>query len=292
MELINKVQSKIDKTIKYVFKTHDGLIMETTYIDNNTGKDIICVSCQSMCAQGCKFCHLTDYVGWLKLRNFEYREINESVDYIYGDLNLKDNNRTLLISYMGCGEPLANADNVSDSMILLNGEYSNIRFGMATSLPKTKWKEFFQLIQVVKDMKIPLKVHLSLHYTNDEVRRQWMPNALDIKPALSAMSFYKEITGNAVEIHYAMIAGVNDSIVDIGWLNYFLRDRGFNIKFLRYNEKESLDEKPSELDTCKEFKLNMFLNGIDSEIYEAPGKDVGASCGQFLFDEYNIKKDE
>ena len=67
--LSTKEHSKVDKTIKYVFKLHDGLIMETTYIDNNTGKDIICVATQTMCGMGCSFCHLTDYIGVLKNRN-------------------------------------------------------------------------------------------------------------------------------------------------------------------------------------------------------------------------------
>jgi len=290
MELVEKVGSNIDKTIKYVFKLHDNLIMETTYIDNNTGKDIICVSCQTMCAQGCKFCHLTDYIGVLPLRNLDKREITDSVDYIYSDLKLKNNNRTLLISYMGCGEPLANVGEVLTSMTLLDSDYENIRFGLATSLPKNRWTEVTYFTQYVKEMRLPVKVHLSLHYTTDEIRYEWMPNSLDIRPCLDLMNVYKNLTKNNVEIHYALINGVNDTIEDQIRLSGMLQNFDFNVKFMLYNEKESLEEKASNLDKYNEFTKLLNVAGVKHEYYEAPGKDVGASCGQFLFDKYDIKQ--
>ena len=116
MELKDKVSSKVDKTIKYVFKLNDGAIIEVTYIDNGTDKDIICVASQTMCNMKCSFCHLTDHIGNIKLRDVTSAEINETVDIIYKDLSLDKNERRLHISFMGCGEPLANLSEVEKSM--------------------------------------------------------------------------------------------------------------------------------------------------------------------------------
>lgn len=288
MELLDKIKSSQDLTVKYIFKLEDGLIMETTYIDNLTVKDIICVSCQTMCAMGCTFCHLTDYIGILKLRNITSEEIITSVNFIYEDLKLKDNNRTLLISYMGSGEPFLNLNFVIDSIIDLMGEYEHIKFGLATSLPKGQWEGIFKLAKVVKDHEIPLKLHLSLHYTNDIDRNKMMPNALDIKASIAALEFYKQITGNPVEIHYTMIKGVNDTNHDVWTLTDLLKHRSIPVKFLRFNSKESNTNQGAEEKTIYAFRELLFKSGIETEYYEPPGKDVGASCGQFLFDQYEI----
>lgn len=285
MKLLSKVKSQEDKTVKYVFKLHDNIISEATYIDNNTGKDIICVSCQTMCAMGCTFCHLTDNIGKLKLRNLTKYEIVESVDYIIKDLNLK--NRTLLISYMGCGEPLQNFSEVYDSMVMML-DYPNIRFGLSTMLPKSRWMNLFELAKRVKEMNIPLKVHFSLHYTNDERRKEMMPSSTKIKASISALEFYKQYTGQSVEVHYTLIKDENDSDTDITNLIHILKGREIPIKFLRFNSKESSHNEGAEKATIKTFRVMLEEFGVKTEYYEPPGKDVGASCGQFLFDQYQL----
>ena len=286
MELFNKVKSTVDKTVKYVFKLEDNLIIESTYIDNNTGKDIICIASQTMCAMGCTFCHLTDYLSKLKLRNLKHQEIVDSVNYICKDMNIGTGERPLLISYMGSGEPLLNLANVQESMLTFMSEYSNIRFGLSTMLPKEKWGTLFNMAQAVKKFKIPLKIHVSLHYTKDEQRNRMMPNATDIKATISALEFYKEITGNEVEVHYTLIKGENDTDEDGFNLVKLLDRRGIPIKFLRFNDKSTSPNKRTEMERISIFRKGLELRGVKTEYYEPPGKDVGASCGQFLFDQY------
>ena len=123
MNLLEKIHSKTDNTIKYIVMTQDNLIIELSYINKNDGKDIICVPSQTSCKMKCKFCHITDATDKLINRNLTSQEIKESVDNIYNDLNLSLNPKTLLISYMGCGEPLLNYKQVKDSMLLLRIVY-------------------------------------------------------------------------------------------------------------------------------------------------------------------------
>ena len=284
LSLVEKVKSNIDKTVKYVFKTKDNLIVEVNYIDNNTGKDIICVASQTMCSMACSFCHLTDYIGKIKLRNLTSSEIVDSVTYIVDDLKL--NQRTLLISYMGCGEPLLNYPNVEKSILVLMKIYSNIRFGLSTMLPKGNWKAIIEAAQHVSHFEIPLKMHLSLHYTQDAHRNEKMPNATNIKASIAALEFYKEITGQPVEVHYTLIKNENDSDDDISNLKQLLKNRGIGIKFLRFNDKASSQNEKTEITRIYTFMEVLRAHGITAEYYEPPGKDVGASCGQFLFDQY------
>jgi len=291
LTLKRTVHSKVDNTIKYVFSRRDDSVMELSYINKNDGKDIICVPCQTMCNLGCKFCQATDYIGKIQTKPIMGVEISEAIRYIYNDLNLIANPKTLLVSFMGMGEPTLNSKNVIDAMMLIKCEYENIytRFAFATSLPDFLVVEFFEMARLIKFHNLPVKLHISLHYTNDELRKEWMPKALDIKSTLAAANFYKVFTGNPVEIHYALISGVNDSYSDAAELAHLLKKTGFNVKFLLYNEKKSLEAHASDIEKFKSFRSILDMSeSIDSEYYIPPGSDIGSSCGAFLMDEYIV----
>jgi 23S rRNA (adenine2503-C2)-methyltransferase len=245
MTFLEEVKSKLDNTLKYIFKTEDGLIVEFSYINKEDGKDIICIPCQTMCLMGCKFCHTKEFIGKIKCKSLSCDDMYDGVKFIYDELSL--GKRVLLVSYMGCGEPLLNVENVVNSMIDIRGrlEAPLVRFAVATSIPKSNWIDFFDLTDRIKDNNLIVKIHLSLHYTIDQIRKEWMPRSLNIIPSLAAADFYRKLTNNPVEIHYALIGGINDTEQDAILLTNFLKDRDFNIKFLFYNEKPELDVKAS-----------------------------------------------
>ena len=126
MKLLKVVKSEEDLTIKYIFQTESSLelktsqsVIEFSYINKNDGKNIICLPSQTMCNLGCKFCHTTDFIGKIPVRGVLSEELVEGIKYIHNDQNFKNNPKVLLISFMGCGEPILNVDNVINSMIEL-----------------------------------------------------------------------------------------------------------------------------------------------------------------------------
>lgn len=88
------------------------------------------------------------------------------------------------------------------------------RFALATSLPKHCWNKLIDLSMLGKKHGDKLKVHFSLHYTTDEMRSQYMPHAMDIETSLKTLDLYQQVTGGEVEIHYALMDGINDTIDD------------------------------------------------------------------------------
>lgn len=291
MRFLEIVKSTEDNTKKYIFKLDDTLddkIVEFSYINKNDGKDIICVPSQTMCNLACKFCQTTDYIGKIKTRNLTVNELYYGVTFIVSHLNLSANNRPLLISYMGCGEPILNVDNIVQSMKqfkkMENEGIPYVRFAIATSIPRNNWTQFFHLTNRIKEDNLPVKIHLSLHYTTDELRRQWMPSSLEIEPSIACVDFYHKHTGNPVEIHYALIDGVNDTKEDAIRLTDLIKGKDFNVKFLFYNEKESLDYHASNITKIKVFRMHLVDSFIPFEYYVPPGLSIGASCGSFLMD--------
>jgi 23S rRNA (adenine2503-C2)-methyltransferase len=290
MKLIDTVKSKVDKTVKYIFRMDDGLITEMAYIDNGSNKDIICVSSQTACAMGCKFCHTTDVIGKVKIRNITAEEIVRGIRVVCNEQNLHKNQRMLLISYMGCGEPLLNVDNILTSMDMLFAIYGKIRFAVATMIPATHWVKFFEFTNYIESKKLPVKVHLSLHSAIEETRQYLIPNALSIIPSLDALNFYRTMTGNSVEIHYSLIKDVNDTRKELEELWFYIGDYGFPVKFMPYNKKDSLSFEVGSFDMVKwtyaQAKYQYRNFDSEYEFYNPPGIDVGASCGQFLFEYY------
>jgi 23S rRNA (adenine2503-C2)-methyltransferase len=284
-ELLKKVYSKEDATVKFIFRSPE--IIEFSYINKSDGKDIICAPTQTSCRLGCKFCFLSDYK--LPVRNLRPDEIVQPIDHVIKDLALlkgKKRNRVLLISFMGCGEPLLNLENVIESAKLIRDKYWKkydvVRFAIATLVPKPALLE--RLTEEVIENGLSLKLHLSLHSPCDKKRKALMPGASGVKESVDLLEQFMKRTGNSAEIHYAMIDGVNDRDEDLVGLIFLFANRNIPIKFLIYNEKPSLELKESQ--RVAYFRERLAEYGIKTEFYIPPGRDVGSSCGQFLMEYY------
>ena len=59
LTILQKYSSKIDKTKKYIFETHDGKIVESVYLSSKVN-NTICISTQIGCKMGCNFCASRD----------------------------------------------------------------------------------------------------------------------------------------------------------------------------------------------------------------------------------------
>jgi 23S rRNA (adenine2503-C2)-methyltransferase len=291
MKLIRRIDSAKDAVSKYIFRTADRCVIEASYIDNGTGKDIVCVPTQTFCCLGCRFCHTTEHRGKVPYRNLTQHEIYEAVTHV-ADCN--NHQPLFLVSYMGCGEPALNPVGTIESMKMLRHRWEafpqDIRFGLATSLPRGCEPKFHWMTVSLGRLDLALalrmKLHLSLHYTTDALRKKWMPKSLPIVTSLDLASRFQRDTENPVEIHYALIRDLNDTRDDAERLARLLQGRDFNVKFLHYNERPGIDVEASAMAKFDIFKAVLAKSGIESEYYVPPGLDIGASCGQFLLDYY------
>ncbi len=286
MQLLEVIRSKTDKTIKFVFLSC-GQVIEFSYINKDDGKDIICAPTQTACNLGCKFCYLSDIK--LPVRNLEPYEIVASVNFIVEKLQLhegKNTNSVLLVSYMGCGEPLLNIANVIEASCqvqdLMKDRYQTVRFAVASLIPSLSLMEKF--IGLVKKTGLKIKFHLSLHSPDPMIRKGLMPSAELIEESIELVEKYICQTGNSAEIHYALIKNINDRDRDAEALVALLTEKPISVKFLAYNAKPTLDFEESE--RVEYFQKKLETIGVKTEFYRLPGWDIGSSCGQFLMDYY------
>jgi 23S rRNA (adenine2503-C2)-methyltransferase len=281
MEILDTIKSN-DGATKRVVRYEDGLIGEVTYVDY-PNKDIVCVPTQVACKMGCAFCHLSNVD--LESRNLRAYEMEQLIDVAVHDVAFR---RPLVVSFMGSGEPLLNYREMVWAMYTEHTcrEPGEVRFAFATMIPRGAGRNLLLLADAIKEFDLPVKCHLSLHFTDDVTRRQYMPQASDIKTSLGLLESYVDITGNAAEIHYTLMDGINDGDKDLAGLAREVRP-DIGIKILHYSQNPKLDTDVSpRVDTFVEELKKM---GYKAEYYKPNGLDIGSSCGQFDLSRYKRK---
>jgi 23S rRNA (adenine2503-C2)-methyltransferase len=282
MQILDVVRSVEDLTTKLVF-SDEGVVYEVSALNKGDGKDILVVPTQTSCKLGCQFCHLTGLN--ILVKNNSREKLVEMVRLSVEHLKLQESsNKTLLISYMGAGEPLMNVEEMvaSAEIIAKTGTHEVIRFGVATLIPGEK--PFREFTRRVKESGLNFKLHWSLHSVDEMERRVLMPAALGLTKSAELVNNYVRETGRAAEIHYTLMANVNDRPQDVAYLSEMVKDKSINIKLLRFSPREEVDLRESE--RVATFRAMLKLEGFSSEVYSPPGRDIGSSCGQFRLDDY------
>ena len=159
-----KLVSKIDGTVKYLFRLFDGSCIESVLMKYKHG-NTLCISSQVGCYMGCKFCAST--IGG-KLRDLYPSELLGQVIVAGADSGERVSN----IVMMGIGEPLDNFDNVVKFLRLVNHPdglnigYRHISLstcGIVTGIYK------------LAEVDLPITLSISLHAATDEKRSAIMP---------------------------------------------------------------------------------------------------------------------
>lgn len=272
-----KLVSKLDGTIKYLFRLYDGACIESVFMRYNHG-NTLCISSQVGCRMGCKFCAST--IGG-RVRNLLPSELLGQVIAAEKDSGERISN----IVMMGIGEPLDNYDNVVKFLKLVNAEGGlNIGFrhislstcGVVTGILKLAEEEF------------PLTLSISLHAANDEKRSEIMPvnNKWKISELLSACVAYYKKTGRRISFEYTLISGKNDSTKDAEELGKLLKNafRGtgapIHVNLIRVNEVAETGFKKGTEESVKLFAGKLSEFGIVATTRRRLGADVNAACGQ------------
>ena len=274
MKIKEIVQSKDQVSRKYIQETNDNHRIETMYVDQSN-KNIICFSTQVGCNMGCKFCY-----NGLKnnfIRNLTFEEICNQIENVLYSENIK-NNKPILFSAMGIGEPLLNYDNLILSFHYLNNKYTNSRFALATC--GVNMKCILRLVDDLKDVD-NFKLTISLHSANQNKRKSIMPMSTNLNSLVETVKTYKEISGKKVEWNYVLFADINDSKNDAREL-FELLGKDEYIKINRFNKVEI-----SSLAGSK--KVDGFISELKKynmqvEYYETNGEDINGACSQMISD--------
>lgn len=270
-EIENKYVSKIDETVKYLFRLYDGEYIESVIMKYKYGYTI-CVSSQVGCKMGCKFCAST--LAGFK-RNLSASEIEGQLHAAQKDLGIRISNIVL----MGIGEPLDNYDNVIKFLRNVNDENGlnismrNITLSTCGIIPN-----IYKLME--EDLQITLTI--SLHAPNDEIRSRTMPvnDKWNIDEVIKACKDYAYKTNRRVSFEYTLIKDVNDTEECALELSRRLNGMLCHVNLIPVNNVEERKNIRSTDDSINKFMHLLKKNGINATIRRTLGSDINASCGQ------------
>jgi len=270
-EVIRKQESKLDGTIKYLWRLSDGNCVETVLMRYHYGNSV-CISTEVGCRMGCAFCAST--LGGL-VRKLEPYEMLDQVLFTQVDSGLPIGHIVL----MGIGEPLDNFDNVMRFLELVNSPE-----GMNISMRHISLSTCGLVpgIDRLAEQKLQLTLSVSLHAPTDEIRNTIMPvnKAYPTEELLSACRRYYEKTNRRISFEYAMINGVNDTEEAARILIKQLKGLPAHMNLIPLNHVEESPLKPSTKQAVSKFQKILEDAGIPATVRRTLGSDIDASCGQ------------
>ena len=271
LQIIDVFTSGIDGTQKYLFRLHDGNIIESVLMKYKHGNSV-CVSSQVGCRMGCRFCAST--LGGLT-RNLLPGEI---LDQVY-QIQKYSGERVSNLVLMGTGEPLDNYDNVVKFIRMLSDEHGlnisqrNITVSTCGIVPR--------IYDLAKE-KLQITLALSLHAATQEKRMELMPIAYkyNLNDVIEACRYYYEQTGRRLTFEYSLVGGVNDTEKDVQQLVSLVGGLNCHINLIPVNPIKERSYVQSNARVVANFKTKLEKCGINATIRREMGRDIGGACGQ------------
>ena len=276
VQVIETIRSKLDGTVKLLYRLHDGHIIEGVLMRYKYG-NTLCVSTQVGCRMGCKFCASTlDGCA----RSLTPGEMLGQIVAANGVLAAQEAGQKVgNIVLMGSGEPFDNYDNVVKFLRILRME-GGLCIGMRSVSLSTCG--LVPNMRRFAEENLPVTLSLSLHAPNDAIRQQTMPIArvYSMDEVLDACRYYIEKTGRRVIFEYALVHGVNAGPEHAAELAGRLRGMQCHVNLIPLNAVKErglmgVSEREVEL-----FKKELEKRNISVTRRREMGDDIEGACGQ------------
>ena len=278
LQLAERHDSQLDGATKLIFRTGDGLLIESVLLRAGTGRTSLCISSQVGCAAACRFC-ATGQMGIA--RNLSTAQILDQV--VQANQLLRDEDRRVRnIVFMGMGEPLHNPANVTEAITALSSpllfDYSPQRLLVSTvGIPDEMVRLDDQFPQV--------NLALSLHSADQVERQELIPLAksVSLTRLRETLLQLKLSTKRRIMIEYLMLAGRTDRDSDAEKLIAFLKNIPAHVNLIPYNSIDGADHLTGSTQEARErFGHRLKEAGFPVTIRYSLGADIAAACGQLI----------
>jgi 23S rRNA (adenine2503-C2)-methyltransferase len=263
-------QESKDGTIKTLFKTADGHPVEAVLMRYRDGRRSLCLSSQSGCPLTCTFCATGSMAFG---RNLTASEILDQA------LHFRRLTEVDHAVFMGMGEPMLNLDEVLGVARRLPDLGITHR---RTTISTVGWLP--GLRRFVDEVGEPIRLALSLHAPDDELRSRIMPvnEKYPIADVLAECRRSAEATNRRVFVEYVMLAGVNDSPEQGQALAALLGRDHFKVNLIPYNPTGLYEG--SSRDRIAAFRHELERGRVPVTVRLTRGRDIEAACGQLAAD--------
>jgi 23S rRNA (adenine2503-C2)-methyltransferase len=282
------------QTRKVLFRLRDDNSIESVRMDYHDRRTA-CISTQAGCGMGCIFC-ATGQMGLT--RNLSPGEIVAQVLALAREIRLQEIERAGAMAVqaqiaehpisnvvlMGMGEPLANYAATWQAIETLTDERG---YNLGARHVTLSTVGLVPGIQRLAEETLPINLAVSLHAADDELRRQLVPVAAryPLEELRAAVRAYAEKTRRRVTIEYALIDGVNDSLVQARGLAGLLAGLLCHVNLIPLNPTPGSPLQPSPRQQVDAFRQELQWAGIPTTVRMRRGIDIEAGCGQLRWRE-------
>jgi 23S rRNA (adenine2503-C2)-methyltransferase len=281
--------SSLDASANFLRDTSDGGMVECRYVRRTPDYFIAYLSSHSGCRHACRFCHLTQ-TGQLTFSESSIEDLRDQAMQVlrhYDDVGAPA--ERMHVNFMARGDALSNhilTSRFADFAGPLTEEASRrnlgIRFNISTIFPRDA--EDVDLVAAFAGF--PVTLFWSLYSIDPSFRRRWMPRAAKPEASLARLVDWQSRTGGDVVLHWALIAGENDSTSDLRAIADLIENSGLQARFnlVRYNTWSERTGVEADAETLEEAMaiLAPAMRTPGSRIVPRVGFDVKASCGMFI----------
>ena len=193
------------------------------------------------------------------------------------------------IVFMGMGEPLANYKTVFKAIRQFVDPVPQ-GMGMSARHITVSTVGLVPAIRKMIDEKLPVRLAVSLHAPDDELRDDLIPinSRWKVAEVLDAAYDYFKASGRRVSIEYALIKDMNDHAWRADLLGKLLNARGrgwVHVNPIPLNPTPGSIWTASEPSVEKEFVETLRKHGIPTTIRDTRGSDIDGACGQLAAEE-------
>jgi 23S rRNA (adenine2503-C2)-methyltransferase len=269
--IVDRRRSALDPFVKYLFRTPDGLLLETVRIPLEKPRWSVCVSSQVGCGLGCRFCE-TGRMGFR--RNLETWEMVEQVLTV----RRESPERPLTgVVFQGQGEPLQNYDNVIQAARVLR-DPCGPRIGADRITLSTVG--LVPQIRRYTDEGHPYRLVLSLTSAFSEKRETLVPLTArhDVSELAAAMRRHAAARGGPVHVAWVLIAGFNTGADEARELARLFRGVALRVSVIDVNDPTEVYARATD-DERTRFLSALSDSGISFVRRYSGGADIHAACG-------------
>jgi len=271
VEIVRRLESKLDGTVKYLYRLFDGQLIESVLMKYNHGYTV-CISTQVGCRMGCSFC--ASGINGLA-RNLTASEMIAQLLFPQRDNDIRVSN----VVMMGMGEPLDNFDNSVRFLKLVSDDK-----GMNIGLRHISLSTSGVVSGILKlaEYKFPRTMSISLHAPSDEIRDKIMRvnKKWNVEALLDACKKYQSATGRRISFEYALMHGINDTEECAEMLAKKLKGIMCHVNLIPANPVAETQFKKPDKKQIMFFCELLNKKGLNSTIRRTLGADIEASCGQ------------
>ena len=261
------VQQSADGTKKYLFPTLQGRFIESAYIPDGD-RATLCVSSQSGCRMGCRFC-MTARQGFA-----HHLTAGEILNQIR---SIPESDRLTNVVYMGMGEPLDNAEQVIRSIEVLTSDWG---YGWS---PTRITVSTVGVIPAMRELLRRTRVHLavSLHDPIPAERAAMMPaeRRYPIEQVVAELRRHDFVHQRRISFEYIVFRGVNDTPAHVAALTRLLAGLRCRINLIRFHAIPDAPFEGADEPTMVRLRDELSRRGITTTIRASRGEDIQAACG-------------